>query len=56
MAEPKENIKKTNHTVSEEDFKKIFEIVKGVGYGSITLIIHEGKIVQIEKNIKMRLT
>lgn len=41
--------------VSEEDLKKLLQILKTVKYGSVTLVIQDGKVVQIEKNEKMRL-
>ncbi len=55
MTEPKDNTNKSFNAISEEEFKKIFELIKGVGFGSITLVIQDGKVVQIEKNVKVRL-
>lgn len=46
---------KSDGVVSEEDLKRLVQIVKTVKYGSVTLVIQDGKIVQIEKNEKMRL-
>ena len=46
---------KSETVVQEEDLKRLVEIVKTVKYGSVTLVIQDGKIVQIEKNEKMRL-
>lgn len=41
--------------ISEQDFKKLLELMSTVKYGSITLIIQDGKVIQIDKNEKMRL-
>ena len=41
--------------ISQEDLKKLLEMVKTVSHGSITLIIQDGKIVQIDKSEKLRL-
>ncbi|HBC94504.1 MAG TPA: DUF2292 domain-containing protein [Pelotomaculum sp.] len=41
--------------ISQLDLKKLLEMVKTVSHGSITLIIHDGKIVQIDKSEKLRL-
>jgi len=37
------------------DLQKLLELVKTVKYGSITLVIQDGRVVQIDKNEKMRL-
>lgn len=47
-------IPKDENSISE-DLKKLIQIIKTVKHGSVTLIIQDGKIVQIEKNQKMRL-
>ncbi|AGB19217.1 YezD family protein [Thermoanaerobacterium thermosaccharolyticum] len=43
-----------NKPLSNE-IKKLLELIDEVKYGSIIIIINNGKIVQIEKNEKMRL-
>ena len=43
------------NNVSKENIKKIVEFVESVKYGSVNIIIQDGKIVQIEKNEKLRL-
>lgn len=48
-------VSKDESIVSEEDLKKLLQILKTVRYGSVTLVIQDGKVVQIEKNEKMRL-
>lgn len=42
-------------TLSNHNLKKLLELAGSVAYGSITLIIQDGKAVQIEKHEKMRL-
>lgn len=41
--------------ISEEDLKKLLRYVESIQYGSVTLFIQEGKVVQIEKNEKIKL-
>jgi hypothetical protein len=41
--------------ISEADLKRLIELLNSISYGSVTLIIQEGKIVQMEKNEKLRL-
>lgn len=41
--------------VSDEALKKIIELIQSVRFGSVVVIVQDGKIVQIEKNEKVRL-
>jgi hypothetical protein len=41
--------------LDKEDLKRLEEILSTVRHGSITLIIQNGKLVQIERNEKIRL-
>jgi hypothetical protein len=41
--------------LSPSDLKQLNEILSTVKYGSVTLVIQNGKVVQIEKNEKIRL-
>lgn len=41
--------------VSEKDLKTIIEFVESIQFGSVNIVIQDGKIVQIEKNEKVRL-
>jgi hypothetical protein len=43
------------NTVNEKDIQKIIEFVENIQFGSVMLIIQDGKIVQIEKNEKVRI-
>ncbi len=44
-----------NTPISPEDLKRLLEMVNSIRYGSITLLIQDCKVVQIEKNEKVRL-
>ncbi len=44
-----------NKAISEVELKRLIELLNSISYGSVTLIIQEGKIVQMEKNEKLRL-
>ncbi|MDP4144877.1 MAG: YezD family protein [Bacillota bacterium] len=41
--------------ISSENLKTLLELVKSTRFGSITLVIQDGVVVQIERNEKMRL-
>lgn len=55
MEEKRAKARKGNYNY-EQDIQKVIEFIETIQYGSITLIIQDGKIVQIEKNEKVRLT
>lgn len=40
--------------IQERDLKKIIELLETIQYGSVTVIVQDGKILQIEKNEKIR--
>jgi len=40
--------------IEERDLKKIVELLEKIQYGSVTVIIQNGKILQIERNEKIR--
>lgn len=44
-----------NKSISEVHLRRLIELLNSISYGSVTLIIQEGKIVQMEKNEKLRL-
>ena len=46
---------KTKIEASDEEFKKIIKYIESVHYGSITIVVQGGKIVQIEKSEKIRI-
>ena len=47
------SIRKNN--IEEKDIKKIIEFLETIQYGSVTVIVQDGKIMQIERNEKIRL-
>ncbi|MGN0352492.1 MAG: DUF2292 domain-containing protein [Roseburia sp.] len=50
-----EEKKKKKHQVSKEEIGKIYEALTEVQYGSVLISIQDGKIIQIDKNEKIRL-
>lgn len=43
-----------SNAISEENLVKLLELLKSVKYGSVTLVVQDGKVVQIERNEKIR--
>lgn len=41
--------------VTKEDLEKIKEFIEAIRFGSVTVIVQDGKVVQIEKHEKVRL-
>jgi len=41
--------------ISEENLNKVFEYVKNIQFGAVTLIIQNGKVIQVEKTEKIKL-
>ncbi len=41
--------------VTNEDLKKIKEFIEQIRFGSVTVIVQDGKVIQIEKHEKVRL-
>ncbi len=52
-AKSEEQRKKTD--ILERDLEQVIEMVQTVRYGSVTIIIQDHKIMQIEKNEKIRM-
>lgn len=46
---------KKNVDEHEQVFLKLQEMLKDIKFGSITLVVQDGKVIQIEKNEKHRL-
>ena len=44
-----------NRTISEENLKKLLELLKTTQYGSVTLVVQDGVVIQMERNEKLRL-
>ena len=53
--EVNDNTEKIKRGYTHEDIKKILNFVKMIKYGSITLVIQDGSIIQIETNEKIRI-
>jgi len=43
---------KTTHALTSQ---KILEALQGIRYGAVEIIIHDGKVVQIERREKLRM-
>ncbi len=41
--------------LSSADLQRLLDLIKTVKYGSVTLVIQDGRVIQIDKNEKMRL-
>ena len=44
----------THDTISKDVYEKLEQYIKDIKFGSVTLIIQDGQIIQIEKNEKVR--
>lgn len=47
--------KSAEHTALEVALRQIAEAARNIRYGSIEVVIHEGRIVQIERREKIRI-
>ena len=47
---------KISSDVSQEILRVIEEIKQGSGFGSVEIVLHEGRVTQIEKREKLRFT
>lgn len=45
----------TEKRVSVEELNKIKQLIESIRYGSVTVVVQDGKVIQIEKNEKIRL-
>ena len=41
--------------IREQDLKKIVELLETIQYGSVTVIVQDGKLLQIERSEKIRI-
>lgn len=50
--------KETNNKnqVKDSELKKIKELIETIQYGSVTIVVQDSKVIQIEKNEKIRFT
>ncbi|GHU80206.1 hypothetical protein FACS1894191_4910 [Clostridia bacterium] len=42
-------------SISEDNMKEVFRCIENIKFGSITLILHEGKVVFVEKLEKLKI-
>lgn len=47
--------KKVDSYGQRDDISKVIQAIQSVQYGAVTVIIQDGRIVQLEKNVKERL-
>jgi hypothetical protein len=47
--------KEIEKVISEENLAKVFEYLKNISHGTITLVIQDAKVVQVEKLEKIRI-
>ena len=45
---------KKNHDASQEILRAVEELRLGSGFGSVEIVLHEGRVTQIEKREKLR--
>ena len=46
---------KKKHNIEEKVWQQIRAALEQIQYGSVTVVVHEGRVVQIETNEKKRL-
>lgn len=51
-----ENEKNRRCEVSEKQLKIIKEEIEKIQFGAVTIVVHEGKIVQVDTSTKLRLS
>ena len=49
------NLLLNNLSISEENLKKLLELLKTTRYGSVTIVVQDGVAIQMERNEKVRL-
>lgn len=51
----KTDSEKNKEPLSPADLQRLLDLIKSIFFGSITLVIQDGRVIQIDKNEKMRL-
>jgi hypothetical protein len=49
-----QSISKNSSDISQEILRAVDELKQGSGFGSVEIILHEGRVTQIEKREKLR--
>ena len=55
MANRDNNCDRIHKSISEDNFRRLLDLIEDVQFGTITLVIQDRKVVQIDKNEKIRL-
>lgn len=55
MGKQQTEAKPEKDPISSEDLGRLLTLLKTIRFGSVTLIVQDGKVIQIDKNEKMRL-
>lgn len=55
MADRIHSLESSDNPISKSNFDRLLQLMKNIKYGSVTLIIQDGKVVLIETSEKMRL-
>lgn len=55
MVEKPRVIHYKRESLGQEELRKLLEIIEAVAHGSVTLIIQDGIVIQIDRNEKIRL-
>lgn len=55
MGDPMGNVSKDRNVINHSDINKIIEFLETIKFGSVTVIVQDGKVIQIEKNEKVRI-
>lgn len=51
----KDNNSIHKNIIREQDLKKIVELLETIQYGSVTVVVQDGKLLQIERSEKIRI-
>ena len=55
MTSRKINCDRILNSISDDNFNKLLDLIEDVQFGTITLVIQDRKVIQIDKNEKIRL-
>ena len=51
----KSEVPENGEPLSAANVRQLLDLLKGVRYGSVTLVVQDGRVIQIDRNEKMRL-
>jgi Uncharacterized small protein len=55
MNDIKKDMDEKSAPITKDDLKRLLDMVNSINYGSVTLLIQDRRVIQIEKNEKVRL-